>query len=90
MGKPMTYTTPYMEAIQSALHSSSSSLQSTIDLFEHPLYKKAHPTPEHLLPLVVAAAAAEGEKVEDIFVGVHGGLSKEKDAGLGWGMWKWH
>jgi len=90
MGKPMTYTTPYMEAIQSALHSSSSSLQSAIDLFKHPLYKKAHPTPEHLLPLVVAAAAAEGEKVEDIFVGVHGGLSKEKDAGLGWGMWKWH
>jgi hypothetical protein len=90
MAKPMTYTTPYMQAIQSALHSSSSSLQSTIDLFKHPLYKKAHPTPEHLLPLVVAAAAAEGESVEDIFVGIHGGLSKEKDAGLGWGMWKWH
>lgn len=83
----MPYTTPYLEAIQSALHSSE--LQSTIDLFKHPLYKRAHPTPEHLLPLVVAAAAAKGEQVEDIFVGVHGGLSKEKDAGLGWGMWKW-
>lgn len=87
-GQPMPYTAPYLEAIQSALHSSS--LQDTIDLFKHPLYKKAHPTPEHLLPLVFAAAAAEGEKVEDMFVGVHGSLSGDKDAGLGWGMWKWN
>ena len=84
----MPYTTPYLEAIQSALHSSS--LQATIDLFRHPLYKHAHPTPEHLLPLVVAAAAAEGGQVEDMFVGVDSGLSRDRDAGLGWGMWKWN
>jgi len=84
----MPYTTPYLEAIQSALHSSS--LQATIDLFRHPLFKRAHPTPEHLLPLVVAAAAAEGDQVEDMFVGIDSGLSRDRDAGLGWGMWKWN
>lgn len=85
-GKPMPYTTPYLNAVKEALHSSDA-LESTIALFQHPLYKRAHPTPEHLLPLAVAAAAAEGSGIEDIFVGVDdlGGPR----GGLGWGMWRW-
>lgn len=84
----MPYTTPYLTAIQEALHSKDS-MSKTIDLFRHPLYKRAHPTPEHLLPLAVAVAAAGDSQVEDMFVGIDGGLTRERDAGLGWGMWKW-
>lgn len=58
-------------------------LKSTLELFNHKLFKKAHPTPEHFLPILVPVAAAdEGDKVEEIYVG----LDK---MGLGWGMWRW-
>ncbi|KAK4684479.1 4,5-DOPA dioxygenase extradiol, partial [Tremellales sp. Uapishka_1] len=78
-GRPMPYSTPFLKDVSSAL-SSASPLQSTINLFRHPMYKSAHPTPEHLLPLVAAVAATrEGEAATPIYV--------EEDGGLGWGMW---
>lgn len=71
-----------MSAASDALRASDP-IKSSVDLFRHPLYKKAHPTPEHLLPLLVPVAAADGGDVlEDMYVG----LDK---LGLGWGMWRW-
>jgi len=91
-GAGTPYTQPYMNAIQDALHSSKP-LEATLTLFRHPLYKQAHPTPEHLLPLVVAVAAAqdghEASDAEDIFVGIDTTLARGSDASLGWGMWRW-
>lgn len=85
-GQPMPYTQPFLQASQEAIHSSAP-LDSTISLFKHPLYKKAHPTPEHLLPLAVAVAAAEGSRPEDIYVGIDNMAGPR--GGLGWGMWRW-
>ena len=85
-GKPMPYTKPFLDAAQEAVHSPNL-LESTLTLFKHPLFKNAHPTPEHLLPLAVAAAAAEGGQPEDIFVGIDN-LAGPR-GGLGWGMWRW-
>jgi 4,5-DOPA dioxygenase extradiol len=69
-----------MKAVNQALRSSDT-VDATIGLFHHPFYKSAHPTPEHLLPLVVAVAAtSKGDKLEEIYF--------ECD-GLGWGMWRW-
>lgn len=81
-GVPTTYNKPFLEAATSAVYSSTP-VQTTQALFHHPLYKRAHPTPEHLLPILVSVAAAdEKDKVEDIYVG----LDK---MGMGWGMWRW-
>lgn len=85
-GKPMPYTKPFLDAALEAVHSPNL-LESTLTLFRHPLFKNAHPTPEHLLPLAVAAAAAEGGQPEDIFVGIDN-LAGPR-GGLGWGMWRW-
>lgn len=84
----MPYTKPYLEAVQEAVHSPPSHVvESTLNLFRHPMFKKAHPTPEHLLPLAVAVAAAGESQVEDIFVGIDD-LAGPR-GGLGWGMWRW-
>ena len=81
-GRPTDYAAPFQSAVRQAL-SSATPLQSIIALFHHPLYKRAHPTPEHLLPLVLAVAATEEDDVkETVFDGVD-------DIGLGWGMWVW-
>lgn len=84
----MPYTKPYLAAVQEAVHSPTL-VESTLNLFKHPSYKNAHPTPEHLLPLAVAAAAAAAQDsaVEDIFVGIDD-LAGPR-GGLGWGMWRW-
>jgi len=76
----MPYVEPYMVAVDSALKSPNP-LESTINLFRHPLYKSAHPTPEHLLPLVLTVAAAgKGDEFEEIFT---------EGGGMGWGMYRW-
>ncbi|RXK40491.1 hypothetical protein M231_02143 [Tremella mesenterica] len=79
-GRGTAYTRPFLDAITHAL-TSPKPLETTLTLFRHPLYKSAHPTPEHLLPLAVAVAAAGHDQVEEMFV---------SDDGLGWGMWRWH
>lgn len=75
------YGKHFLDAIEGALKSADP-LEGTVNLFRHPLYRAAHPSPEHLLPLAVTAGAIdEGDQIRDIFV---------KDNGaLGWGMWMW-
>ena len=75
----MPYAKPFFEAITTSLNSPKS-LESALTLFRHPAYKQAHPSPEHLLPLVVAVGAAqEGQKPEALF----------EDPNVGWGFWRW-
>ena len=82
-GRPTAYAAPFQAAVREAL-SSATPLESVKALFQHPLYKQAHPTPEHLLPLIISVAAAEpSDTKKTIFDGVDG-------IGLGWGMWAWH
>jgi aromatic ring-opening dioxygenase catalytic subunit (LigB family) len=81
-GRPTPYAQPFLDAAISAL-ASSKPLEATLSLFKHPLFKSAHPTPEHLLGLPVAVAATDAaDKVEEICVSNHDGL--------GWGMWRWY
>ena len=78
---PKPYAEPFMSAIHTAL-TSSKPLETTMTLFRHPFYKQAHPSPEHLLPLVVSVAATDdGDTFEDMYSGM--------DDGLGWGMFRW-
>jgi 4,5-DOPA dioxygenase extradiol len=61
---------------------SPNATESAVALVKHPLFRKAHPTPEHYLPFVVAAAAAgHGAKCQEIFT--------MPDGALGWGSWRW-
>ncbi len=79
--RPMSYAAPFMNALHTAL-TSSKPLETTLTLFRHPLYKHAHPSPEHLLPLIVSVGAtSDSDAVEELYVG-----SGDK---LGWGMYRW-
>ncbi|BEI88829.1 uncharacterized protein CcaverHIS019_0201910 [Cutaneotrichosporon cavernicola] len=82
MGGKGSYGDAFLHAIEGALHSDAPA-EGAIGLFRHPAYRQAHPTPEHLLPLVVAAAAADPktDALQDIFV--------QPNGPLGWGMWMW-
>lgn len=82
MGRNGSYGKVFMDAVSDAVRSKDV-LNDTINLFRHPVYRSAHPTPEHLLPLVVAAAAVDPaeDKVNTLFV--------EPNGALGWGMWLW-
>ncbi|TXT12916.1 hypothetical protein VHUM_01317 [Vanrija humicola] len=80
--RPTPYGAPFLEAVDAAVKSKTP-VDDTINLFRHPLYRQAHPSPEHLLPIVVAAAAADPatDDVNEIFV--------QPEGALGWGMWSW-
>ena len=71
-----------MEAINSPVGEIGS---RTKELFNHRDYKRAHPTAEHLLPLVVSAGAVQGlderGRADVIF--------EEEDGPLGWAMARW-
>lgn len=82
MGRPGSYGDVFLKAIDGAIKSDSP-VDGAIGLFRHPAYRQAHPTPEHLLPLVVTAAAADpkSDALKEIFV--------QPQGSLGWGMWAW-
>jgi aromatic ring-opening dioxygenase catalytic subunit (LigB family) len=82
MGVRGSYGKVFLDAVTAAVQSKTP-LDDSINLFRHPAYRSAHPTPEHLLPLVVAAAAVDPEtdKLNTLYV--------DPDGPLGWGMWLW-
>jgi aromatic ring-opening dioxygenase catalytic subunit (LigB family) len=85
-GKGTTYGPSFLAAVIQAIESPLSEIgQTTKDLFKRRDYKDAHPTAEHLLPLVVSAGAVngnnEGSRAEVIF--------EEEDGPLGWAMARW-
>ena len=73
---------PFQTAVREAL-SSAAPLEATAALFRHPLFRQAHPTPEHFLPLVLAVAATDGADVKTAV------MDEVDTIGLGWGMWRW-
>ena len=80
----MPYNEPFLGAAKAAV-SGTKPLEQTLDLFKHPMFKSAHPTPEHFLGLPVAVAAAdERDTVEEVYVGIDNTIK------LGWGFWRWH
>lgn len=85
-GKGTPYGPPFLAAVMYAIKSPVNEIgQTTKGLFSHPQYKRAHPTAEHLLPLVVSAGAVQGGhdggRAEVIF--------EEEDGPLGWAMARW-
>jgi 4,5-DOPA dioxygenase extradiol len=85
-GKGTPYGPPFLAAVMEAINSPVGEIgRTTKDLFEHRNYKRAHPTAEHLLPLVVSAGAVqgvnEGSRADVIF--------EEEDGPLGWAMARW-
>ncbi|ORY33446.1 Extradiol ring-cleavage dioxygenase, class III enzyme, subunit B [Naematelia encephala] len=81
-GDTSGYAPQYMQASIDAA-ASSKPLEAAMTLFRHPLYKRAHPTPEHLLPLLISTAAVdEGDELETIYAE----YSKDN---LGWADWRW-
>jgi aromatic ring-opening dioxygenase catalytic subunit (LigB family) len=85
-GKGTPYGPPFLAAVMQAIRSPPSGLgQATKDLFSHRDYKRAHPTAEHLLPLVVTAGAVQGGD-QDVRAEV---IFEEEDGPLGWAMARW-
>jgi 4,5-DOPA dioxygenase extradiol len=54
---------------------SSDPVASLLEARSHPDFHLAHPTPEHFVPLLVAAAAGSGDTASVPFTGVQQGLS---------------
>lgn len=83
------YSAPFLGAFLAASTSPISNLgEAAKSLFKRSDYRQAHPTPEHLMPIVVAAGAVEG--------GNEGGEGKvgevvfeEDDGPIGWAMIRW-
>lgn len=83
------YGTPFLSAVAQVIAASPGDLGAEAkNLFKHPSYQRAHPTPEHLLPLVVAAGAVQGKQVDE--TQKRGDmLFQEDDGPLGWAMARW-
>ena len=85
-GEGTAYSKPFLDAFLDAATSSPTILgEATKALFSRSDYRQAHPTPEHLMPIVVAAGAAQvlpGAGKGDV-------IFQEDDGPIGWAMLRW-
>lgn len=96
-GRGTTYGQPFLTAFLQAATSPLGEVgRASKGLFEREDYRRAHPTPEHLMPLVVAAGAVQngatvskGDAVGGEGVGKGEVIFEEEDGPLGWAMIRW-
>lgn len=85
--KPLEYVKPFNEVLTKILTNKDTS--KVLDEFKaiprdpklNKLYRDAHPTNEHLLPVVVAAGASKGDDCKLLYTGESGSL--------GWNLYSW-
>jgi len=85
--KPLDYVKPFNTILTNILtKTDSSELMETLKQLPKNsewknLYYKSHPTNEHLMPAIVAAGAATGDKCVELYSAASGSL--------GWNLYGW-
>lgn len=81
--RPLPYAKPFNQQLKAALMKSNSDdrIESLQKLMQGPLFRQAHPTPEHFLPLVAGVGSSFHEDIHEIYSGETGSL--------GWSIYRY-
>ncbi|ODQ65902.1 Extradiol aromatic ring-opening dioxygenase [Nadsonia fulvescens var. elongata DSM 6958] len=81
-GSPAPYVKPFDDALKLTVETANPSdiLESLIKVLERPDARKAHPTFEHILPIVAAAGAADKDNGKQLY--------SNQLSSLAWGIFK--
>lgn len=81
--RPLPYAKPFNQQLKSALTKSPSNdrIESLQKLMQGPLFKQAHPTPEHFLPIVAGVGSSLDEDIQEIY--------SEETGSLGWSIYRY-